>query len=126
MALTMPRPPAGSGHSVGFLSAVETVHDEDGRAIVALRGEADVSTRAALCAVLLSQVNALGGGDVVIDLADTTFIDTATVRMLAIGQQLLDRQGRILTFRSPSRLAARVLQLFGLTNLVETQVPVEL
>ena len=58
-------------------------------------------------------------GNVVIDLAETEFIDTATVRVFAVAQQLLDRHDRKLTLRSPSRLAARMLYLFGLTDLIE-------
>jgi hypothetical protein len=36
-------------------------------------------------------------------------------------EQLLDRRGRALTFRSPSRLAAHVLDVFGLTDLIESR-----
>ena len=61
---------------------------------------------------------ALRTGDVVIDLTESTFVDTAIVRDFADAQQLLDRQGRKLTFRSPSRLATRVLHLFGLADLI--------
>ena len=68
---------------------------------------------------MLSKVIALSTGDVVMDLTEATFIDTAIVRALAGAQQLLDRQERKLTFRSPSRLATRVLHLFGLTDLIE-------
>jgi anti-anti-sigma regulatory factor len=57
---------------------------------------------------------------VVIDLAKATLIDTATGRVLATAQQLLDRHGRRLTFRSPPMLVLRVLDMFGLTGLVET------
>lgn len=39
--------------------------------------------------------------EVVVDLAETALIDTAILRILATGQQLLDRQGRIVTVRSP-------------------------
>jgi anti-anti-sigma regulatory factor len=67
----------------------------------------------------LSRVIASQSGDVVIDMAEAEFIDTATVRVLAVGQQLLADRGRRLTFRSPSRLTARVLHLFGLTDLIE-------
>jgi hypothetical protein len=41
------------------------------------------------------------------------------VRVLTMAQQMLDRQGRTLSFRSPSRLATRMLDLFGLTELIE-------
>ena len=99
-------------------SRAAVVHAEATRTVVTLRGETDVSTRAALADVL-SRVIAAGNGDVIVDLAAVTFIDTAIVRSLATGQQLPDRTRRTLTFRSPSRPAVRVLDMFGLTELIE-------
>ena len=58
-------------------------------------------------------------GDVVVDLTEVEFIDIASVRVLDEARQLLWREGRYLRFRSPSRLAAMVLGLFGLTDLIE-------
>jgi anti-anti-sigma factor len=95
-----------------------TVRVEGPRTVVALRGEADISTRPVLSDVL-SLVIATRTGDVVIDLAELEFIDSATVRLLATAHQLLDRHDRKLTFRSPSRLAVRVLAVFELTRLIE-------
>ena len=121
MALTMLPPSTDTVQRVvrGAVTS-PVVHAEGTHTVVTLRGEADVSTRPALADVL-SRVIAHGAGDVVVDLAPVTFIDTATVRALATGQQLLDRTGRALTFRSPSRLAVRVLDLFGLTDQIETR-----
>jgi anti-anti-sigma factor len=89
------------------------------RTVVILRGEWDVSTRP-LLADVLSRVIAADGGDVVLDLGEAEFIDSAIVRAFVVGRQLLNRHGRSLTFRSPSRLAIRVLEVFGLTDLIET------
>jgi len=83
-----------------------------------LSGEWDVSNRRVLADVL-ARVIASGTGDVVIDLAEAEFIDTAIGRALAVGCQWLARRGRTLRFRSPSRLAARVLGGLGLTDLIE-------
>ena len=119
MAYTMLRPPADTAQG-GFRCAVASpiLHAEATRTVVTLCGEADLSTRPALADVL-SRVIATGSGDVVVDLAAVTLIDTATGRSFAIGQRLLDRTGRTLTFRSPSRMAVQVLDLFGLTELIE-------
>ena len=95
-----------------------TVRDSGHGTVVTLRGEADGSTRPALSDAL-SEVIAWRVGDVVIDLSEVAFIDTATVRALAVAEDLLQRRDRKLTFRSPSRLAARVIQLFGLDDLIE-------
>jgi anti-sigma B factor antagonist len=86
--------------------------------VIALRGEADIATLPVLVD-MLARVVADDLGAVVINLAPTTFIDTATVRILDRARQLLSDRDRELTFRSPSRLAARVLTCFGLSHLVE-------
>lgn len=96
---------------------IPIVHVERTCTVIALHGEADISTRPVL-GDALSRVIADGAGEVVIDLAEATFVDIAVVRVLATAQQLLVRQDRILTVRSPSRLAARVLEAFGLTDLI--------
>jgi anti-anti-sigma factor len=96
-----------------------TVERTEGtRVVVGLRGEWDLHSRAAL-ADALSRVIASSRGDVVIDLSETDFIDTAIVRAFADGQQFLHSLGRRLTFRSPSRVATRLLALFSLTDLIE-------
>jgi anti-anti-sigma factor len=92
------------------------------RTVVVLRGEADLSTMSILSDAL-SRVVALGAGDVVVDLVETEFIDCGSVRSFAVCRRLMDGQGRKLTFRSPSRLAALVLAAFGLGDLITTQNP---
>ena len=100
-------------------AATMSIRNEGSRTIVAILGEADLSNRPALADTLASVI-AGDTGDVVIDLTDTEFVDTAIIRSLMDGQRILARRGRELTFRSPSRLAARILDLFGLTGLIET------
>jgi anti-sigma B factor antagonist len=124
MTLTVLPSPARTAVSVP--SALTTIVRAEGtRTVVVLQGEADFSTRPVLSDAL-SRAIALGAGDVVIDLAEASFIDTASVRALALSRELLDRDGRRVTFRSPSRLAARVLGLFGLTELIEARQLAEL
>jgi anti-anti-sigma factor len=96
------------------------VRAEGTRTVVALRGEVDFCARPVL-SEFLSRVISLRAGDVVIDLAEAECIDVATVRALGVCQQLLDRHGRSLTFRSPARQAARVLRLLGLSDLIEAK-----
>jgi anti-anti-sigma factor len=123
MALTV-RPSADTTPGVGCAAPIAETHAEGTRTVVALHGDVDITKRPSLSTVLC-RVIASNRGDVIIDLGDATFIDTAIVRTLATAQQLLDRQGRLLTFRSPSRLAARLLQLFGLTDLIESTEAVQ-
>ena len=95
-----------------------SVRHEGATTVVVLRGEADTSTTTVLSDAL-SRLIATPGGDVVIDLSETEFIDTATVHTFAVAVKLFGDRGRTLTFRSPSRLAARVLDLFGLSQSIE-------
>jgi anti-anti-sigma factor len=101
-------------------SLVTVVRLERTRTVVVLQGEADVSSRSVLADVL-SRVIAARSGDVVIDLSALVFIDSGSIRVFAIARRWLDREDRNLTFRSPSRLAARVLNLWGLSALIETR-----
>jgi anti-anti-sigma factor len=121
MAVTMLPPSEGN---VPSSPMIPVAHTEGTMTIVAIRGAADISTRRVLCDVLC-QVIASGNGDVAIDLAQATSVDTAIARALATAQQLLDRQDRTLTLRSPSRLATRVLDVFGLTDIVVTHQPMQ-
>lgn len=95
-----------------------TMSSEGAATVVALHGDADVATLPVLLDVL-GRAIAVHEGSVVIDLAATRFIDTATVRALDRARQFLATQGRELMFRSPSRLPARVLDFFALSDLVE-------
>jgi anti-anti-sigma factor len=97
-----------------------SAHAEGAHTAVVLRGEADYATTHALADVL-SWVTAWRADDVVVDLADLTFIDTATVEVLAQCQRLLEQRGRTMTFRQPSSLAARLLQTCALVDHIETQ-----
>ena len=121
MAGTVSSPSARPRDVLSVLAA-PVVRGEGTRIVVVVCGEADGSSRHVLSDVL-SRVIASHEGDVVIDLCEAEFIDSATVRVFAVGQQLLDDRGRKLTFRSPTRLATRMLHLFGLADLIEAREP---
>lgn len=94
-----------------------SLYDEGGSTLVVLRGEADVYTlRVAVDA--LARVTSERDGSVVVDLAQTTFIDTAALRAVLRARQVLAGRERQLTLRSPSRAADRVLSVFGLSHLL--------
>lgn len=97
---------------------VVSISAEGAVTVIALRGEADVSTLAAV-ADGLSRALADHRGAVVVDLTDTEFIDSATVRAIGQAAQFLGGRERQLTVRSPSRLALHLLEVFGLSDLVE-------
>ena len=93
-----------------------TVFADGAVTVVALRGEADRATlhvvRDALAEVIVGRE-----GDVVVDLAQTEFMDTAALRTVLRARETLEGTGRLLTLRSPSRSAGRLLEVFGLGHL---------
>ena len=106
---------------MGLTAAVFT----DGPAtVVALRGEADRATlhviRDALAGVIAN-----AQGDVVVDLAQTEFMDSAALRVVLSARESLDGTGRHLSLRSPSRSAGRLLGVFGLGYLAAPHVSTE-
>jgi anti-anti-sigma factor len=95
-----------------------SVSAEGSATVIGLRGEADIATVSALTDLLVDVI-AQHAGDVVVDLSQSDFIDSATVRALARAGQFLAERDRHLSIRSPSRLAVRVLTLHDLFHLVE-------
>jgi anti-anti-sigma factor len=87
-------------------------------AVVTLRGEADRSTLPVVVDALARAV-AETDGPVIVDLAQTTFIDAGTLRAMARAADFLDRRGRTLVLRSPSRIARRIVDVLDLSCLVE-------
>ncbi len=113
--LAQPAAPLAGGLEV-------SVSAEGATTVVALQGEADVATLPALTDAF-ARIIAAGEGDVVVDLARLEFLDTATIRAVVRARAVLAGDGRQLTLRSPSRIAGRVLAVFGLTQLVTLAAP---
>jgi anti-sigma B factor antagonist len=86
--------------------------------VVVLRGDVDAYSGPALSETL-SRVIASREGTVVVDLANVRFIDSVGVHALKVAHDLLSRQGRSLTIRSPSTTAAKILVVFGLSDLID-------
>ena len=112
---------------ISSVSSSETVRQRDvapfvsrdgGRTVVWLDGEHDIATVFALADVL-ERATSADDADVIVDLSGVTFIGAATVGVLLRGMDNLGRQSRSLTLRSPSRCARRVIDVFGLSGLVE-------
>jgi anti-sigma B factor antagonist len=86
--------------------------------VASLRGEHDLSTVPALCEMLAEAI-ADGGADLILDLSAVQFLDASTVRVIAAAGEFLAARSRSLTLRSPSRCAQHVIDLCGLSGLVE-------
>jgi anti-anti-sigma factor len=124
MALTLSAPTAVDRRPIRSPPLSAETRIENNPVVVALRGEADASTRTEMCDVLF-RVMARGAGDVLIDLADLSFMDASTGRILATAQQLLERNGRTLAVRSPSRVAQQVLHAVGMSHLIVDQTGIQ-
>jgi anti-anti-sigma regulatory factor len=85
--------------------------------LIDLRSEWDLAIRPDLAPVLARAMR--GDGDVIIDMAEADVIDTAAYFTLAATARLLHDEGRRMIFRSPSQLAIRVLDLYGLSHLID-------
>lgn len=95
-----------------------TVETADQRATVQVTGEVDLETSAALRTALLDLAND-GAQLVTVDLAETDFIDSTGLHALVVAMKQLREHGGDLVLRSPSRNAARVLELSGLSTVVK-------
>jgi anti-anti-sigma factor len=107
---------AGFAPTVAALAVTVTV--EGSSTVVALRGEGELATLPVLVQAM-ARVIAENRGNVIIDLAETEFLDTASVRIAGRASQYLRDRGRHLTIRSASCQAVMVLAAFELSHLVE-------
>jgi anti-anti-sigma factor len=87
------------------------------RTVVWLQGEHDASTVVAFWDTM-GRAIALDDADVIVDLSDVEFMGSATVGVIIRARESLRRRSRSLTLRSPSRCARRVLDLYGLADLL--------
>ena len=99
-------------------STAKTVADGD-RLRVILSGAIDVSVAAEIAALADSAV-AAHTGDIVVDLSDVTFIDSAGVgALVALNNSLADRGTRTLYLQPGPPNVMRVLHLVGLDEVFQ-------
>lgn len=84
-------------------------------AVLAVAGEVDLLTASRLAGELDREVRT-GGGDVVIDLRRTEFVDSAGLHVLLNGQRRLTRQGRTLAVICSPGPVRRVFELARLAD----------
>ena len=90
----------------------------DGVATVSVRGEVDVYTAPQLRERLYAVVGD-GASRVVLDLSAMTFIDSTGLGVVVGALKRLRESGGDLVLRSPSRSTRKVLEITGLTRIVE-------
>ncbi len=93
-----------------------------GTVFMRLRGEFDGATGARLTEILAAAA-ALGAGDVVVDVRQVSFMDSATIRILEVMAAELRRQARNLVLRSPSTFMQRLLELCDASVLIDVVLP---
>jgi anti-sigma B factor antagonist len=93
---------------------VVDVRHDGGAAIVSMAGELDVSTAPELVDICRS-VYAQGTRDVVLDLTDTSFLDSSGLRALIGAQQLFGDDGGNVRLSHPSEPVMRLLEITGLS-----------
>jgi len=87
-----------------------------GRITVAVRGDVDLGTVDALSQALDQATR--GGGQVVIDMTDVTFLDSTGVRVLVEAYRSAQRSGGALYVRGARHWVARVLEVTGVARLL--------
>jgi len=93
---------------------------EDDRArIIALDGDVDLGTSAAVLGCVSDL--ARRGSDVIVDLTDAQFMDSAGLAALLGARRAAARSGRNFTLRNPPRFIARVLAISGIDRLVDVE-----
>jgi anti-sigma B factor antagonist len=99
-----------------------SVTHSDGNAVVLLVGELDL-TSAPLLRRTLNKLVASGYPQIVLDLAELSFVDSQGLAVLIVTNERLSRSGRSLILRSPSPSVRELLQLMGLGDIFTTEIP---
>jgi anti-anti-sigma factor len=90
-------------------------------AVVAVRGELDALTAPRLAEVLAGSL-AAGSLDIVVDLSQTTFVDSSGLNLLvALDRALRPRDGTLVVVVDPDGAVARALDVSGVDRVVLCQ-----
>jgi anti-anti-sigma factor len=92
------------------------VDRSDGGAEARVSGELDLATYESALSALTPIVEAEGQGDVVLDLAELSFVDSSGIRLFIKLQQALGDRGR-LVLRAPQPQVVKVIEIAGLREL---------
>jgi anti-sigma B factor antagonist len=91
--------------------------EEEGRTVLVVDGEVDITTAGAL-ANAISAAAAASSGDLIVDVAGVTFLDSTGIKILLQGSDALVERGRRLVLRKPQAPVHKTLEVVGvLTTL---------
>jgi anti-sigma B factor antagonist len=97
-----------------MVSVELSTREDDGRIVVMLRGELDVTEAAQVAASLA--VVAAGGRHVIVDLEGLEYIDSSGLAALVLGRQHARRAGFDLMLAAPQQ---QVLRMLAITRLLD-------
>jgi anti-sigma B factor antagonist len=86
--------------------------------VYVLSGEVDAHT-APQFADYFEPLPTVDDGVLVIDMADVTFMDSSGLRVLIELNRRIGESGASLTVRSPSRSVAKIIEISGLSDIIE-------
>lgn len=92
------------------------VDERDTLAVVALDGELDLATAPALAAAIDEQVGQ-GRVNIVLDLTQLSFCDSAGLRVFVRYRRQLDEAGGRFVVAAPTPMVRRVLEISGLAEM---------
>jgi anti-anti-sigma factor len=91
---------------------------EDNHAVIWLVGDQDLATVPTLDTALTKALE-LNHNHLIVDLSKTSFIDAATIGTLTRSRTAFQQQSRTLTLRAPTDFVGRILDLCGVTHLLD-------
>jgi anti-anti-sigma factor len=110
---------AGGGTAELVMNFTTRVTENQACTLVAVTGELDMNTAPELHDVLAAAIDAREV-NLVLDLADLRFCDSAGLAVLVGAHNRLDADGRRLVVAAPTAAVARVLDLSGVSQVIPT------
>ena len=126
----MLRKQSGSGASRGWITCSKAVSplvteivQLSGRTCVALHGELDDASAPALRDQLTDLIDSDVTGDLILEIAALTFVDSIGLSVIVTLHKQLDANGRRLVIQSPTPMVRRLLMITGLDDILRIEPP---
>jgi anti-anti-sigma factor len=100
--------------------AISLRPDEDGNVVVSLQGEIDISSADQVWAALVEALTAWTG-NVVVDFAEVSFLDSQGINTLLRVHKDCDFDAGRLSVRAPQPQARKVLEMTGLDTILRIE-----